>query len=935
MAKRFLVHLVMLSLLLLAVFGGGAAFAATPLSGDWSMVGTTGFPDGKSALAIAPDGTTYMALIESSTGLMTVRKYDTSSASWIIVGNTGFGDSSSDILMAVAPDGTPYVQYYDPTGIGETEIKFNGSAWVTVGSHNFSAFYNTMAIAPDGTPYVAYRDDATGYLCVMKFDGANWVYVGITNFGFLYSSPSLAFAADGTPHVAYSDKGVIRVLKFDAAISSWSSVGPGALSSGTAQSPSLAFAPDGTLYCAFNDQLPFSPGSWADNFATVMRFDGVSWVMIGQVDSGVAEVSAPIALAIAPDGTPYVAYMGGGLANVLTTMQSNGSSLVPLGTSDFPASLFGSRPPLVIAPNGSPYVSYVTDTGVTKVIAIMVASSLSVTTTTAPGAFTATAYSMTLAATGGSGTCNWSLASGTLPAGLTLNPATGVISGTPTSAGTSTFTVKVTDAAGATATKQLTLVVVNKLAISTSTLATAVTGSSYSSTLVATGGSGAYTWSLDSGTLPAGLNLNATTGVISGIPTTAGTSTFTVKVTDAGGNSVTKALTITVTSNLSVTTATLAGGAVAVAYSQSLTATGGSGAYSWSLSSGTLPAGLTLTVNGVISGAPTTAATSSITVLVTDAGGNKATKVLSIVVTAPALAISTVSLPNGNVAALYSQTFTATGGKAPYTWSRSAGTLPLGLTLSTTGVLSGTPTTAAASTFTIKVTDSAAASVTKSFTVTIAAAVKAVAVSTATLAGGTVGAAYSQTLAATGGTTPYSWSISIGTLPAGLTLNAATGVISGTPTVAATSAVTVKVTDGKGVVATKALSIMVAAAVTTTPDLTVTAVTGPTAITRGTTKYTFTSTVKNQGTAAAAASTVGFYLSTDTVIATTDVLVGSVSVGALAVGASQTVTLSVAVPTTVAATSYYVGALADSKSVVVESNETNNGKATTAKITVK
>jgi hypothetical protein len=131
---------------------------------------------------------------------------------------------------------------------------------------------------------------------------------------------------------------------------------------------------------------------------------------------------------------------------------------------------------------------------------------------------------------------------------------------------------------------------------------------------------------------------------------------------------------------------------------------------------------------------------------------------------------------------------------------------------------------------------------------------------------------------------------------------------------------------------TKTITVPVVAPVTC--DLTVTAVGGPTAITRGTTKYTFTATVKNAGTGSCAASTLGFYLSPTTTAAVN--LISPAAVGALAAGATQNLTLSTAVATTkVAAGTFYVGAVADYLKVVAETNETNNFKSATAKTTVK
>jgi hypothetical protein len=173
------------------------------------------------------------------------------------------------------------------------------------------------------------------------------------------------------------------------------------------------------------------------------------------------------------------------------------------------------------------------------------------------------------------------------------------------------------------------------------------------------------------------------------------------------------------------------------------------------------------------------------------------------------LAVSTTALPGAATATAYSQMLQAVGGRLGYTWAVASGTLPAGLTLNAgTGLLSGTPTTAGTSTFTVRVTDGAASTATAVLSIVVTAPLT---IGTASLPSGLVGTAYSATLAATGGTSPYTWSIAAGTLPAGLSLNAATGAITGTPTVAGTSSVTFRVTDSAARTVTKALSIAVTA----------------------------------------------------------------------------------------------------------------------------
>ena len=382
--------------------------------------------------------------------------------------------------------------------------------------------------------------------------------------------------------------------------------------------------------------------------------------------------------------------------------------------------------------------------------------------------------------------------------------------------GQHTVRVEATDASGNPSFAEVNFTVnYTPLSVTANTLADGYLSTVYSQTLAATGGTTQYTWSITSGTLPTGLSLAASTGVISGTPTVATSGTITAQVKDATNATATKSLTITTYTLPTISTSSLASGTVGTAYSVTLAATGGKTAYTWSISSGTLPAGLSLNIStGEILGTPTAAVSAvSITFQLVDANGKTVSKVLSLTINAAPLAIITTALADGYLTTAYSQTLAATGGKTAYTWSITSGTLPAGLSLAaSTGIISGTPTASGAKTVTVQVKDANNTTVTKSLTVTVYALPS---ISTTTLASGATGAAYSATLAATGGKTSYTWSITAGTLPAGLTLNASTGAISGTPTTAGTSSFTVQVADANSKTASKALLITVAAPLVT------------------------------------------------------------------------------------------------------------------------
>ncbi|WP_216843066.1 Ig domain-containing protein, partial [Granulicella sp. S190] len=361
-----------------------------------------------------------------------------------------------------------------------------------------------------------------------------------------------------------------------------------------------------------------------------------------------------------------------------------------------------------------------------------------------------------------------------------LSATTGLISGTPTANGTFNLTVTVSDASNPIQSKSAPVslsIAPPTLAITTASLPSGTQGIIYSTALLATGGTTPYTWSITSGSLPAGLSLSPATGLISGTPTASGTFHITATVADAETPAQTKSvavLLVIAAPTLIINSSSLAPGTQGSAYSSALSATGGTAPYTWSVTSGNLPAGLTLASgSGTLSGTPTANGTFAITVTVTDSSSPSQSKsvALSLVIAPPALHLTTSSLPSGTQNSGYSQTLIAIGGTAPYSWSIVSGNLPAGLTLNpATGTLAGTPTASGSFSVTIAVKDSSTTQQTANATLslTIAAAIPTLTITSSSLSSGTANKAYSATLAATGGTAPYTWSITSGSLPAGL-----------------------------------------------------------------------------------------------------------------------------------------------------------------------
>ena len=470
-------------------------------------------------------------------------------------------------------------------------------------------------------------------------------------------------------------------------------------------------------------------------------------------------------------------------------------------------------------------------------------SPLTITTASLPNGQVDVTYSAVVSASGGATPYSWQLISGTLPTGLTLNPQTGQIAGTPSSAVANTLlTFKVTDSSTPTAqtasvTLSLSVIPPSGIAVATTSLPNGQVNLPYSATLSASGGATPYSWQLISGTLPTGLTLNPQTGQIAGTPSSAVANTpLTFKVTDSStptAQAASVTLSLTVTPPLTITTTSLPNGQVNVPYSAALSANGGTGLYSWQLTAGALPPGLTLnSQTGQIAGTPTSAvANTPLTFKVTDSStpaAQTASVTLSLTVIPAPLTITTTSLPNGLVTVPYSAALSANGGTTPYSWQVTSGRMPAGLALnSLTGQIAGTPTNAVSgSLVTFTITDSSTP-IAQTATVTLTLAVtfsSGLTITTTSLPNGQVTLPYSAALSANGGTTPYNWQLISGTLPTGLALNPQTGQIAGTPTSAvANTLLTFKVTDSSTPSAqTASVTLSLTVTMTSSSGLTIT-----------------------------------------------------------------------------------------------------------------
>jgi hypothetical protein len=232
-----------------------------------------------------------------------------------------------------------------------------------------------------------------------------------------------------------------------------------------------------------------------------------------------------------------------------------------------------------------------------------------------------TPFNLPLAVTGGTPPFAWSIVSGTLPAGLSLNPTTGAVTGTPSGLGDFPVSFKVTDVQSRSTQKAITITVsLPPLTIATSAVPAARQGSAFTYQMTATGGKPPYRWAVSTGALPTGLALAETTGVISGTPSATGNFNFTIDVSDADSRVARKALSIEVIpAPLSIAAATFIDALMGTPFSYAPTASGGTPPYAWSISDGALPAGLSLNSStGALSGAATSLGTFSFVLSVHD-----------------------------------------------------------------------------------------------------------------------------------------------------------------------------------------------------------------------------------------------------------------------------------------------------------------------------
>jgi hypothetical protein len=669
----------------------------------------------------------------------------------------------------------------------------SGGGDITSGSFNLS--YVWFDTNNDQTIYASSvtLSTAVHHLWKSSNGGASWVPIdgapSPAGNGFPYGIPVHVIKNDPSDSqhlLAGTDFGVYHSTDGG---STWSRYGAGLPMVATRD---LYIAPDGSFVRAGT----YGRGVWEIqstggspvSIAPTSVPQGTAWTPYSQTltaSGGVAPYTFTVSSGALPTGLSLSS--GGALAGTPTAAGAT-SFTITATDSTTPTALTGNRPYALT----------------------IVGPSIALSPASLPNGNQGTAYSQTLTASGGTSPYAFAVLSGALPTGLTLNSSTGALGGTPTATGTWVFSVQATDAHAFTGSRSYSVqIAAPALALSPASLAAASRTIPYSQAFSVAGGVAPYAFTLSSGTLPPGLTFSGA-GLLSGTPSANGSYSFTLKATDSTSPTAlaaTLALVLQVADPvISITPQTLFSGLRDQPYAQPLAAAGGTAPYAFSLVSGSLPPGLALAADGVVSGTPTSGGHFTFAAQAVDANGFSGTQTITLDVAFPPLDLGPITLPAGQVYQAFAQTITASNGIPPYRFRVITGALPESFTLTTDGQLTGAPLQTGTSTFAIQADDAVGASGFRIYTILVQPPI--LALTPDSLPSVTLGTAYLQDLTVAGGRAPYTFALAAGSLPPGLVLSAS-GRISGTPTVKGTASFTVRATDVKGFTGTQAYQILV------------------------------------------------------------------------------------------------------------------------------
>lgn len=422
--------------------------------------------------------------------------------------------------------------------------------------------------------------------------------------------------------------------------------------------------------------------------------------------------------------------------------------------------------------------------------------------------------SINITSSGGVAPVVFSIDSGSLPPGMSLG-SDGVLFGVPSQVGQFEFFLRATDATNASRRGSFRLDVSQiGFEFVQTEIPNGRVGVGYSAALSLVGSVPPVAITPENGQIPDGLSLGA--NGLTGTPTNPGTFAFTLRATHAAFGVARRQFMVTiapatgvVANPLRLRIQSLPNAMLTVPYSGFVTGFGGTPPYQFRVSSGQLPDGLALQSNGGISGIPTRAANPNFDVELKDATGATVRADYSILVTPSTLFdFAGQPLPSGTANVAYTANVGVAGGTGPYRFSVSGGSLPAGLSLSTTGQITGVPIGSGTSNFMLRVADSTNRFVERSFTLTLStnSSQPTLGFLSNSLPSGVVGTPYSFSLLLNSTNAPFAFRLLNGFLPSGLILTTG-GTISGTPTVPGRSTFTVQASDARGASAQQVFSI--------------------------------------------------------------------------------------------------------------------------------
>ncbi|MDH1231120.1 putative Ig domain-containing protein [Stenotrophomonas sp. GD03930] len=722
-------------------------------------------------------------------------------------------------VLPPAKAGVAYSQTFSATG-GTGSYTYALSGTLPTG-----LTFNTSTGTLSGTPTQA----GTFSFSVSATDSSPTPNMGTAFYGLIVSGPTLALPGAALPAAVRGQPFSSNRGPVSGGNAPYTFSVTGVLPTGLAISPNGVISGTPTAVGTFN----FTVVARDSTSGTGAPFDVTENLTITVAESLPLAGNSTLSVGFNAPAANVALILSGGPATSLTlaAAPTHGTALVtgPTTISYQPATGYA----------GSDSFSYTaTGPGGTSTPATVTVTVADPTITIgASGGFTAVAgmpYSQTFTWSGGSAPFSGYQVSN-LPAGLSVTATTAnsaTVSGTPTASGTFNINASARDSSTGngpyTVGQLFSLVVAGpSLSATPAVLPTATAGNPYQQAITATGGIAPYQVAL-TGTLPVGMSFNAASGTLSGTPTQSGTFALSATITDSTGGtpaSITQSYSLVVASpSLSATPAVLPAATAGNPYQQVITATGGIAPYHVVLS-GSLPAGMTFdAASGTLSGTPTQSGTFALSATITDStGGTPAslTQSYSLVVASPVLVATPGTLAGGTAGSPYQMVFTASGGIAPYHVALS-GTLPAGLSFdAASATLSGTPTQSGSFTVSATITDSTTgtpARLVQAYTLTIAAPALSLTPVAGALPASTAGSSYTLAFATTGGLAPYRYTLASGALPAGLVLDASTGRVAGTPSVAGSFGFSVAVSDattGGAGSATQAYTLNVSAPVLT------------------------------------------------------------------------------------------------------------------------